>query len=137
MKPLARKYWPEILACILLVAYTIVRTLVVAYGISPVSQVSWQVFLAIEIITTVPYVWAMGAIIRRSSKKQESEQGRQKLWFAIFVAGISLLAPYAYLAMYGTLTSAQGIGIFVGLLIVFTLPSLVRLIAKVRRRLKP
>lgn len=130
-----KKYWPEVVACVLLVAYTIVRTIVVAYGISPVSEVSWQIFLAIEIITTVPYVWAVGVIVRRSSKRREG-QVVSRLWVPATVAVVSLLAPYVYLAMYGTLTSAQGIGIFLGLLVIFTLPSLTRLVVKIRRRLQ-
>lgn len=128
-----KKYWPEFIASLLLVAYTIVRTIVVAQGISPVSQVSWQIFLVIEIITTVPYVWAVGAIVRRSGKSRQG-QSASHLWLPVVVAVVSLLAPYTYLAMYGTLTSTQGIGIFLGLLIVFTLPSLVRLVTKIYRR---
>ena len=129
------KYWPEIAACLLLILYTIVRTIVVAQGISPISQVNWQVFLGIEIVTTVPYVWAVGAIVRRSAKKKQN-LGSQRIWIAVIVAIVSLLAPYVYLAMYGALTSVQGIGIFLGLLILFTLPSLVKLVIKIRRRLQ-
>jgi len=130
-----KKYKPEIIASILLIAYTIVRTVVVAYSITPVSNVDWRVFLAIELVTTVPYVWAMGDIIRRSAKVGSEQSGnRQRRYLAVTVAVLSLLAPYAYLAAYGSLGTTQGIGAFILLLLVFTLPSIVRLCLRIRRR---
>lgn len=125
-------FWPEIVAGLLLILYTIIRTIVVAHGISPVSQVSWQVFLAIEIVTTAPYVWGMGKIVRRAAQTRQLKSERQ-LKLATGVAVASLLAPYAYLAWYGALSSSQGAGIFLGLLVIFTLPSLVRLVIKLYR----
>lgn len=129
-----KRYWPEIIACLVLIGYTIVRTLVVAHGISPVSHVSWQIFLWIEIVTTVPYVWAMGVIIRQSATKAGDGRMKRRLWYAVIVAAVSLLAPYVYLACYGSLGTTQGIAVFVGLLVVFTLPSIVRSMAKFWRR---
>lgn len=128
-----RRYRPEIIASIFLVVYTAVRTVVVAQGISPVSSVDWRVFLGIELVTTIPYVWAMGDLMRRAARQSGTSpaQMRRRI-FAMTVAASSLLAPYVYLAVYGSLATVRGAWVFIALLLVFTAPALVRLYMRLK-----
>lgn len=90
----------EIIASIVLVGYTLVRTLAVAEGISPRDHaVSWRVFLVVEIGTTLPYVYGMGVLARSAAGRLGHRDPSRVV--AAALAGGSLLAPYAYLAVQG------------------------------------
>jgi hypothetical protein len=115
MRALMKKYRPEIVAAVGLIIYTIIRTVLVAQGISPVSGASWEIFLFIEIITTAPYVWAVGNIVRHSLAKQKKSVVRSAIAKRLFVfatAALSFVAPYLYLMLYGALETAQGATVF-------------------------
>lgn len=93
-KELIAKRKPEIVAAAGLIGYTVLRTLGVAKGISPDTDVDWRVFLGIEVATTPTYVKGMGDLIR-STLKPEAYTRRQKIG-ATALAGSSFIAPYAY-----------------------------------------
>lgn len=93
-----RKYWPEVTGFILMMGYTALRTLAVAKGIDTVAHTDWRVFLVIEIVTTVPYVWGIGDLVR-GAMLGTYRLGRTVLGFVAVLAGVIL--PYAYIGMYG------------------------------------
>ena len=129
LRMIVKKYRPEIAAAFGLIIYTIIRTILVAEGISPVSGASWEMFLFIEILTTAPYVWAVGDIVRHSLAKQgasggHSGVGRRAVVFA--TAALSFAAPYVYLMAYGALETAQGATVFFVILLLFLIPKVIK-----------
>jgi hypothetical protein len=90
---------PELAGTIGLLAITGLRTYGVAKGMSPDSDIDWQVFLGIEVATTPQYVFGLGTLAR-SSTHPENYTRAQRLR-AAFYAGSALVAPYAYVAAEG------------------------------------
>lgn len=93
-----RKYWPEVTGFVLMMGYTALRTVAVAKGIDTVAHTDWRIFLVIEIVTTVPYVWGIGDLVRGAML------GTHRVWrtllgFTAVLAGVIL--PYAYIGMFG------------------------------------
>jgi hypothetical protein len=99
-----RKYWPEIAAFVAMMAYTLVRTLFVAHGVDSVAHTDWRVFLLIEVVFTVPYVWGIGDLVRGAMLGTHS---RRREWLGIVGVLSGVIAPYAYLAAFGGLQHAQ------------------------------
>jgi hypothetical protein len=89
----------ELAGTIGMLAITGLRTYGVGKGISPDSDVDWQVFLGIEVATTPQYVFGLGTL-GRSSAHPENYTRAQRLR-AAFYAGSALVAPYAYVAAEG------------------------------------
>ena len=99
-----RKYWPEIAAFVAMMAYTAVRTLFVAHGVDSVARTDWRVFLLIEVVFTVPYVWGIGDLIRGALTGTHS---KRREWLGIVAVLSGVVAPYAYLAALGGLQHVQ------------------------------
>lgn len=131
LKELVKRYRPEILAIIGLVAYTAARTGVVAESIEPVSHADWRIFLGIELVTTAPYVWGIGDLARNATN-EHYKKSRKVLAYAL--AGTAFVAPYAYLAAEGTLHSEQGAIIGGGLLALSIAPTLIKHITRTLHR---
>ncbi len=93
-----RKYWPEASGFALMMVYTAVRTALVAKGIDTVAHTDWRIFLLIEVVTTVPYVWGIGDLVR-GAMLGTHPFSRTLLGFAAVLAGVVL--PYAYIGMFG------------------------------------
>lgn len=90
---------PEVVFGLGLLAYTAARTVGVAYGISPHTNVDWRIFLGIEVATTAPYVWGMGDLTRSIIRPEDYTRGK-KMRAALF-ASTCLLAPYVYVGAEG------------------------------------
>jgi hypothetical protein len=136
-KGFVRRYRPEIVATVGLIIYTIVRTILVAQGISPVSSASWEWFLFIEIITTAPYVWAVGNIVRHTMAKRSStasKDSQTKRVGVFLTAALSFAAPYVYLLANGALNTSQGATVFIVILGLFILPRVLRWTRSLWRR---
>ena len=131
-RQLIKKYQPEIVSALLLIAYTIIRTLIVAGGISPVSNADWRVFLVIEVVTTVPYVWALGDIVRASLNKAKRSTFRN--FVAITTALVAFAAPYIYLILTGAAQTNQGLIILLFMVVVFALPSAIKFYSRMREK---
>ncbi len=93
-----RKYWPEASGFALMMVYTAARTMLVAKGIDTVAHTDWRIFLLIEVVTTVPYVWGIGDLVR-GAMLGSHPFSRTLLGFAAVLAGVIL--PYAYIGMFG------------------------------------
>lgn len=98
------KYWPELTAFVLMMAYTAVRTLFVAQGVDSVARTDWRVFLLIEVVFTVPYVWGIGDLVRGAMLGTHSR--RRELAGTVGVLS-GVIAPYLYLAAFGGLQHVQ------------------------------
>ncbi len=96
-KKISRK--PEIIAAAGLLGYTALRTVAVAKGVSPDTDVDWRIFLGIEVATTWPYAKGMGTLIR-AAHDPEQFTARQRRTAGV-VASSSFLAPYAYVIAEG------------------------------------
>lgn len=81
-----------------MMVYTAVRTLLVAKGIDTVAHTDWRIFLIIEVITTVPYVWGIGDLVR-GAMLGTYPFSRTLLGFGAVLAGVIL--PYAYIGLFG------------------------------------
>ena len=110
-----RKYWPEASGFAVMMVYTAVRTVLVANGIDTVARTDWRVFLLIEVVTTVPYVWGIGDLIR-GAMLGTYRFSRTLLGFAAVLAGVIL--PYAYIAMFGGFHHHRSALITLGMIIV-------------------
>jgi hypothetical protein len=93
-----RKYWPEASGFAVMMVYTAVRTALVAKGIDTVARTDRRIFLLIEVVTTVPYVWGIGDLVR-GAMLGTYKFSRTLLGFAAVLAGVIL--PYAYIGMFG------------------------------------
>ncbi len=98
------KYWPEITAFVLMMAYTAVRTLLVAQGVDSVARTDWRIFLALEILFTVPYVWGIGDLVRGAMLGTHS---KRRDWLGMVAVLSGVLVPYIYLAAFGGLQHVQ------------------------------
>jgi hypothetical protein len=128
LKELLKRYRPELLAIIGLIAYTVARTGVVAESIAPVtSAVDWRTFLGIELVTTAPYVWGIGDLARNANN-DDYKTSRKMSAYAL--AGSAFVAPYAYLAAEGTLHSGQGAIVAGGLIAISIGPALLKQVTK-------
>ena len=110
-----RKYWPEASGFALMMVYTAVRTVLVANGIDTVARTDWRIFLVIEVVTTVPYVWGIGDLIR-GAMLGTYRFSRTLLGFAAVLAGVIL--PYAYIWMFGGFHHHRSALITLGMIIV-------------------
>ncbi len=99
-----RKFWPEIAAFVAMMAYTALRTVAVAKGVDTVSHTDWRVFLVIEIVMTVPYIWGIGDLVRGAMTGTHSRQ-RSTLGMVAVIAGVA--GPYVYIALAGGLHHIQ------------------------------
>lgn len=124
-----RRYWPEILANLGLAAYTAVRTAAVAVGVDPVARTDWRIFLAIELITQVPYTWGIGYLIRDVLRPRGSVSGRAIATFAVATA---FLAPYAYLLANGGVDVIES-GLVTGVMILVGVYFLLKGLRRIRR----
>ena len=90
----------EILAAVALVAYSVVRTVAVAMGISARDHaVSWRIFLLVELATTPPYVYGMGSLARNAVGKLGKRDPNLVIAFILAIG--SLLGPYLYIGIQG------------------------------------
>ncbi len=110
-----RKYWPEASGFALMMVYTAVRTVLVAKGIDTVAHTDWRIFLLIEIVTTVPYVWGIGDLVR-GAMLGTHPFSRTLLGFAAVLAGVIL--PYAYIGMFGGFRHHRSALITIGMILV-------------------
>lgn len=99
-----RKYWPEIAAFVLMMVYTAVRTFFVAHGVDSVAQTDWRIFLLLEIIFTVPYVWGIGDLVRGAMTGTHT---KRREWLGLVGVLSGVVAPYLYLAAWGGLQHVQ------------------------------
>ncbi|MDO5285927.1 MAG: hypothetical protein Q4G45_03785 [Actinomycetia bacterium] len=99
-----RKFWPEVTAFVLMMVYTAFRTVAVATGIDTVAQTDWRVFLVLEIVTTVPYVWGIGDLVRGAMTGSHS---RTRGTVAMVCVLVGVAGPYVYIALYGGLRHIQ------------------------------
>jgi hypothetical protein len=130
LKELVKRYRPELLAIIGLIAYTVARTGVVAESIAPVTHADWRIFLGIELATTAPYVWGMGDLARNANN-DDYKTSRKVSAYAL--TGSAFVAPYAYLAAEGILHSEQAAIVAGGLLVLSIVPALIK---QVRNKLE-
>lgn len=120
------KYWPEIAAFVAMMAYTAVRTFFVAHGVDSVARTDWRIFLLIEVVFTVPYVWGIGDLVRGAMLGTHSRR-REALGVAAVMAGV--VAPYAYIAAFGGLLHVQS-AIITAAMVVLALVGLLRSLKK-------
>ena len=124
-----RKYWPEIIGFLVMMAYTAIRTLAVAHGVDTVAHTSWKIFLAIEIITTVPYVWGIGDLVRGAMTGAHSKL-RGALGMGCVLLGI--FAPYVYLLSGGGLRHIKS-AVITAIMVVLALIGLTRSLRRLAR----
>lgn len=110
-----RKYWPEASGFAVMMVYTAARTVIVANGIDTVARTDWRIFLLIEIVTTVPYVWGIGDLVR-GAMLGTYRFSRTLLGFAAVLAGVIL--PYAYIGMFGGFHHHRSALITIGMIFV-------------------
>lgn len=94
-----KKHKPELIFGLGLMAYTAARTVGVAEGMSPYSDVDWKIFLGLELGTTPQYVYGMGQLGRSVFKPEQYSLSRRLR--AAALAGSALVAPYAYVGIEG------------------------------------
>lgn len=123
-----RKYWPEIAAFVLMMAYTAVRTFFVAHGVDSVARTDWRIFLFLEIVFTVPYVWGIGDLVRGAMTGTHSKRHE---WTGILAVLSGVAAPYLYLALYGGLQHVQS-AIITCVMIILAMVGLQRSLKKLR-----
>lgn len=110
-----RKYWPEASGFAVMMVYTALRTVLVANGIDTVARTDWRIFLLIEIVTTVPYVWGIGDLVR-GAMLGTYKFSRTLLGFAAVLAGVIL--PYAYIGVFGGFHHHRSALITIGMILV-------------------
>lgn len=123
------KYWPEVTGFLLMMAYTAARTLAVAHGVDTVAHTHWQIFLIIEIVTTLPYVWGIGDLVRGAVSGAHSTL-RDGVGMISVLTGI--FAPYVYLAAAGGMRHHQS-ALITGIMVIIALIGLAHSLRKLGR----
>ena len=125
----SRKFWPEITAFVLMMIYSAFRTIAVATGVDTVAQTDWRVFLVIEIVTTIPYVWGIGDLVRGAMTGSHSRT-RNMIGTICVLGGIA--GPYVYIALYGGLHHLQS-GLITLAMVIIAVIGLRKSLAKLAR----
>ncbi len=124
-----RKFWPEITGFTLMMVYTAARTVAVAQGIDSVAHTDWRVFLAIEIVTTIPYVWGIGDLVR-GAMTGTHPKSRATLGMVCVMTGV--IMPYLYIALFGGLRHLQS-GIITLVMVVLAVIGLQKSLGKLAK----